>query len=109
MSSHAGPIRPLYGSAPISEAMERIRAMIERKAPLFMRVGGWSGGAPTVYKAGRRRLTPEQRAKLLEMAREGHFFTQIGAALNISDSTAGKIARMNGIIRGIKGNGRVRP
>ena len=104
-TSRSGPIRTLDGGAPISEAFRRIEEMIRRKAPLFMKVGGWSGGAATKYKVGRKELTNRQVERLLALCAEGWSFGRIAVELGCNDSTVGRIARKNGVHRGCKGNG----
>lgn len=103
MSSHAGPIRPLEGSAPITEMMDRIQRMIEGHCPTLMKVGGWSGGAAP--KDRPRYMLPEEKARILALCHEGHSYGYVSMMTGFDETRIGVLARKNGIKRGCKGNG----
>ncbi len=85
--------------------MQRLRVMIEKKAPYYMKVGGWSGGCATSYKVGRKRYSPAQVAEIVRLAKEGLTFEAIAKQTGCDSSNVGKVARQHGIKRGCKGNG----
>lgn len=63
----------------VSEAMARIRAMVERKAPLLMKAG-----RHTYSKRPRHTLTPEQKIEATRRIQNGDTLASIQRALGCS-------------------------
>lgn len=104
-SSHTGPIGCCVAETDannVSEMMNRIRLMIERHAPLMMKVGG--GHLGRAYKP-RKHLTKPIQRQILRLGHEGMPFAAIAEKTGASESSVGRICRENGIRRTVKGNG----
>lgn len=69
-----------------SESMDRIIYLIQKHAPLLMKVGGGSGLGMSGSAYTKR--TPEQRQQVIDMRARGCSFLEITQATGIPDSSA---------------------
>lgn len=70
-------------------------SIIERCAPMFLRMGG---GGITQEPRERRMMTPEQKAKALELAKAGQLTgTQIAQQIGSTQASVFKLAKKAGI------------